>query len=424
MQAVDAGRAGNRPVPGGLSLLTGPGAGELLIAAATAMGARVVSWRVRHVDHQPGRATTVGYWVRLCWRDGVTTEERFGATTAAVPEGTLVLDDGDQRVAVWRFPFDPHLPGLPHATDDAAVAGLLSRFGFGAARPRLEVRAYRPGSRGVIQVTGERGTLFLKVVRPVRVRRLHERHRTLRRVGVPVPPSLGYTDEGVVVLQALPGETLRAVLRSGAGPLPDAEDVLRLLDRLPASLAVGAPRRSWLDRVAYYADVLAAVLPEEGDRVRHLAEAITAGATAGPVVPVHGDLYDSQLLVQGGEIIGLLDIDTAGAGDRVDDLGCLLGHLSVLARAAPQQAAVIDGLGSAYLAAFARAVPDAVELRRRAAAVALALATGPHRVHQNGWRSATKRRLDVAESWLAGAPDPTRWPLPPALVHAYDGQID
>lgn len=417
MQAVDAGRAGNRPAPGArsLSLLTGPDSGELLTAAAAAMGARVVSWRVRHVDHQPGRATTAGYWVRVCWRDGVTTEERFGATTAPVPEGALVLDDGDQRVAVWRFPFDPHLPGLRRATDEATVAGLLCRFGFGAARPRLQVRAYRPGHRGVIQVSGERGTLFLKVVRPERVRRLHDRHRTLRRSGVPVPPSLGYTDEGVVVLQALPGDTLRAVLRSGAAdPVPSGADVLELLDRLPASLAVGVPRRTWLDRVGYYADVLAAVLPEERDRVRQLAEAVTAGATAGPPVPVHGDLYDSQLLVRGGQITGLLDIDTAGAGDRIDDLGCLLGHLSVLARADPEHAAVIDQLGSTYLPAFARTVPDAAELRHRAAAVVLALATGPHRVHQKGWRSATRRRLDVAESWLAGTRDPMRWRAAPA----------
>ena len=38
----------------------------------------------------------------------------------------------------------------------------------------------------------------------------------------------------------------------------------------------------------------------------------------GPVVPSHGDFYEANLLVDGGEITGLLDVDAVGPGFRRD----------------------------------------------------------------------------------------------------------
>ncbi|MER5226296.1 aminoglycoside phosphotransferase family protein [Streptomyces flaveus] len=382
-----------------LHLLTGPDAGDLLAAVLEPSGGQLVSWRVDNVDHQPGDSCTAVYRVQVRRADGSTGEERIGTCTGRLPRGATVLEDGSVRVAVWRFPYDPWLPALPSACDPVALARLLEDVGCGGGPVRYRVRAYRPGRRAVVEVTGAYGRLFIKVVRPSRVDALHQRHRLLTDAGVPAPAGLGFTPDGLVVLQALPGRTLRDVLREGGDRAPSAQAILALLDRLPPQLASGTPRASWAAKAPHYAAVVGAALPELAAQASELAEEVTAGVGSGPVVAVHGDLYESQLLVEGGRISGLLDVDTAGPGERVDDLGCLLGHLSVLAQIDRERADAINRLGAAYLAAFAGLV-DPAELRRRTAAVVLSLATGPHRVQEAGWQAATRARLDLATRWL------------------------
>jgi len=217
-----------------------------------------------------------------------------------------------------------------------------------------------------------------------------------------VPPSLGWTPAGLLVLGALPGRTLREALRGGEQRLPTGSDVLRLLDELPPELAAGPRRKSWLDRAPHYAAVVGGTLPSAADLARELGDAIRAEAGTGPTVAVHGDLYESQLLVDQGRIHGVLDVDTAGPGERLDDLACLLGHLSVLSQLDRARAGAIGGLGARYLATFEAAV-DPVDLRYRVAAVVLSLATGPHRVQQAGWEVATERRLALVEQWVDSA---------------------
>lgn len=387
--------------PGDLALLTGPEAGEILAAALHGAGGEVLSWQANQVDHQPRRGSTAGYRVRVRWADGTVTQERFGAVTGEAPDGALTLGDGAGRVSVWRFPHDPYLPALAGAYDTAAVARLLR--GYGMDGPvRLTLRAYRPRRRAVIEAAGPRGRLFLKVVRPSRVERLHRRHRLLTSAGVPAAPSLGYTPAGLLALQELPGRAMRDALRRRDTPLPPGGAIMALLDLLPAGLAEGRRRRSWLDRVEHYAAVVAGALPEQAELVRQLGAAISAEAGTGPTVPVHGDFYENQLRIDGERITGLLDVDTVGPGDRLDDLGCLLGHLSVLTHLYPERAAALNQVVAGYLDVFARQV-DPVDLRYRVAAVVLSLATGPHRVQEKGWQRATRRRLDLVERWLDGA---------------------
>jgi aminoglycoside phosphotransferase len=385
-----------------IDLLTGPDAGDILRAALRDTGGEVLAWRTHQVDLQPRRGSTAAYRVRVRWADGRVSEERFGAFTGAPPPGALTVGDADDRVTVWRFPHDPYLPGLAAAHDPVAVADLLRTFGLGGGPARLRVRAYRPRRRAVIEAVGASGRLFLKVVRPERVEPLHERHRLLTGAGVPAPQSLGYTPEGVLVLSALPGQTLREALRDPDTPVPSGAAILELLGRLPPELTAAPRRRSWLDRAGHYAAVVAGALPGESERVTRLAEAVAAEAGTGPTVPVHGDFYENQVRVRDGRITGLLDIDTAGPGDRIDDLACLLGHLSVLTRHGREPATAVGRIGARYLAAFERVV-DPADLRYRVAAVVLSLATGPHRVQELQWQRATRYRIDLAQRWLDSA---------------------
>jgi hypothetical protein len=118
------------------------------------------------------------------------------------------------------------------------------------------------------------------------------------------------------------------------------------------------------------------------------------------VVPVHGDLYEAQLLVAGGRFSGLLDVDTAGAGLRADDWANLVAHLSVLTLVT-QQTKAIRRYGREVLA-HAESVHDPADLRARVAAAVVGLATGPFRVLERTWPANTLRRLELATEWLDG----------------------
>src|SRR5699024_1729408 len=110
-------------------------------------------------------------------------------------------------------------------------------------------------------------------------------------------------------------------------------DVLGVLDRMPQEL-VELPRRdAWSDRIVDYGHAAATALPGQAQRIRSLVEHLRRQLDTtdrGPVVPTHGDFYEANLLVSRNRISGVLDIDGAGPGHRVDDLACFLGHLAVL----------------------------------------------------------------------------------------------
>jgi aminoglycoside phosphotransferase len=402
--------AGSRPPdldvdpawPAPLRLLLGPEAGELLAAVAEASGGRLGSWHPRQVTHQPGAATTVQYRAEVASPDGTTTATFVASTGASVPEGVARFDDGTDRIAVWRWPSDPFLPGLTAALDPGSVGALFDRIGLEGSRLQLRVRAYRPGRRAVVEACGGQTRLFLKVVPPARVADLHARHRSLAGV-LPVPMSLGWTDEGVVVLQALPGMTLREALRTPGARTPAPSEVTALLDRLPVSLLERPARRDLVAAARHHARVVAATVPSTGDRLDELLGRLDArGAVAHPVVPVHGDLYEAQILLTDGRITGLLDVDTAGSGHRIDDLANACAHLSVLALVSDRPATV-RRYGAALLA-HAEASHDRWDLRRRVAAAVIGLATGPFRVLEPDWERRTHHRLDLAAAWLDDGP--------------------
>lgn len=59
----------------------------------------------------------------------------------------------------------------------------------------------------------------------------------------------------------------------------------------------------------------------------------------------------------------------------------------------------MSGYGTALIEAFDKQT-DPRSLRLRTAAVILGLATGPFRVQENVWPTATKRRIDLAMQWV------------------------
>ena len=386
-----------------LSLLTGAEVGDLLDAALEPAGGRLVRWSMRDVDNRPGDRTTASYTATVAWADG-EREETFGASVSNTePTGGLVVTDGDEYVQVWRFPFDPELPTLPAACYPSTAAELLAGLGFDTAGLSLRVVAYRPRKRAVVEVTTVRGRYFLKVLRPRLVADVDRRHRLLTAANVPVPRSLGWSDDGLIVLETLRGTSMRTVLGRDVLPLLRPDDLVELLDRLPAEVRELPHRRPWSDHVAHYAEIVAAAVPDRGGHVRSLASDVESIVRAYPAgdEPTHGDFYDGQLFVADGALTGLLDIDTLGPGRRADDLGCMLAHLSVLTTIEEFSAGARRALEHWRPAFESRVEPR--ELCARAAGVVMSLATGPYRVQQAGWEAATMERIALVERWLDAA---------------------
>ncbi|GAB6900115.1 aminoglycoside phosphotransferase family protein [Kineosporia succinea] len=397
-----------------LDMLTGPDAGELLEAALSTAGGHLEHWRVTQVDHR-GEVTTVAYQATVQWPSG-RTDDVLGASSLAPDDdppsvpGTLTLSDGQNRVCVWRLPDDPGLPGLTTAMRPRALTALLRSFGIDASGLRTEVVSYRPKRRAVIRVSAAGGVLYAKVLPPGEVEALHRRHEMLYNAGVPVPHSLGWTDDGLLVLENLPGTPLRRRLMT-EGPdltagLPDPHDVLSVLDRFPVGVLGLNRRRPWSRRAPQYAELIGRSLPAEAERARQLSRVVAGGLKdADPGSdPTHGDFYEAQMMVdEKGVVVGLLDVDTVGPGSRADDLATALAHCEALALSSTRHAARSQAMSRLWHPVFATRT-DPAQLRLRTAGVLMSLATGPHRVQRPNWEAATSRLLDRIEDVLEGRP--------------------
>lgn len=385
--------------PPSLQVLLGEPAPQLWGAVLGPLGGRLRTLTPSTVTLRPDAAATVRWSAAVDWTDGRTTAESLAATTGAeVPPGTAVVEgpgpDGRPvTVGLWRWPLDPALPGLAWAASAAATAIRLHTLGLDAGSPRLRLRAYRPGRRAVVEVIAPAGRWFLKVVRPAALPGLVTRHEALAAV-VPTPPVLAATDDGVVVLPALPGTPMRAALTGDPAAPPDPAALESLLDALPP---VGGRRADPVARARSHAAVVGTVCPALRPRVDRLVAAVAQQVVPHPVVPVHGDFHESQLLVSEGTVTGLLDVDTAGPGARIDDWATLVAHLALLERLVP------DGAPVAAYRARVEARAGGPDLAARVAGVLVGLATGPFRVQQAGWPVLTEARVALAEEWAAPA---------------------
>lgn len=391
-----------------VDLLSGDRAGDLLRAVLDAEGVSLVRWSTHRVHHRPGAGVTVGWTV--VWRAGaVEREDYLLGTTARVTAtpGTSTVLAGDRTVRVWRHPEDPVLPGLALACHASALGRLLGSRVVG-----LELVTYRPLRRAVLRVTTDGGAgprvQYLKVVRPHTAEAVHGRHVMLREAGLPAARCRPVAD-GVLLLDELAGRPLTEAFAADGAVGIDPMLVTDLLDRLPDA-AVELPRRApWAERVGHHAQAAATAHPARAAEILALGAEIDAAVRAsdpGRVVPTHGDLHEANLLLQGGRVTGLVDVDSLGPGHRVDDVACLLAHMSVLPGLAPEVHRHVPAALPRWTDALARGV-DPVALHARAAAVTLSLVAGA-RTDAPGWTADADARVAAARTWLTGAVVPER----------------
>lgn len=366
----------------------------MLGVAISAMGAELLEYRPFQTSYRPRRRFIVHYdcRVEVAGKEVVWTVVAMAAATT-LPEATIV-ERGDSRLAVWRFPHDPFLPGLPSAVDPYALRDLLDRFHVAPGDPVIVVRSYRACRRAVVEARVGAQRIFLKVVRPPTTERLHKLHLAFSQL--PVPPTFGWSENGIVAMGALPGRTLGAQLEQANSPLPDPCHIVELSDAI-RQVTLDTPRFVSIDRaVAHHVRVLTALFPEWEERLASVGHAATTLATDNRKT-VHGDLHPGQLLTSD-VVTGLLDVDRAGEGSPQDDYAMLLGHLRV------QTAVMDDGLrprARSFLESLRAAFlerSDSCDLMVREAVVVLGLATAPFRMLHPAWQEMTAERVKLAES--------------------------
>ena len=247
--------------------------------------------------------------LRRAWPDGpsrllVEFRDREGAIVAGRWDGRLTLAREDRR-----------LPGL---------GALL-------ARPGARLVGHRFGRRAVVALPDR----FAKAVRPSRVERVVARARAAEGLADGfVVPRVRSVDPptGVVELAPIRGGPLRA---HDLGALRAALDRLHAKPAPPGLPEHDAAReaevlRMWIARLEPWAPDLAAALGRAAELV---VASLLDGA--GPAdAPVHGDLHDGQVLVDG-DRIGMLDFDALSRGEPARDLGNLLAHLELAGISAP-----------------------------------------------------------------------------------------
>lgn len=410
----------DRELPGANDLLAGAGAGRV---AQFLDGRGLDPHRVEpaQAHYRPGRSLAV------CFRTAAVDR---ASGRPVCPTVTVECRAGEPD-AMWVFPDDPALPGLAAGTDRRLVRRRLQPR---SATVAVEPLRYRPRRRAVLRyrLLDEGGApigpgLFGKVVTPARGRRLLTLADALReidgdpRAGLRLALPAGRIGPGALLLPCLPGTPLRDLLLAG-GPLPAPDRLAALpadlhrhclpaLNRAalaPATLAaLGASFRRRVDSgpALAAAQVVARLVPGEGCTAGRLAEAVIGWAEASESPDewiVHGDLYESQVLVDG-EAFGLIDLDDLGPGDRLLDAANFSAHLLVLGASGPPAGAMILRYRDELRAAFCRRLDAGpADLAWREAYCLLRLASGPFRVLHPDWPGRVAVRLALATEALSG----------------------
>ena len=278
--------------------------------------------RVRQLSHDPGRRALVSY-VAEWQHDDYMPDEQFA----------LEIRRG-RAASVYRYPEDPHLPGLNEAASVEPALRLVNKhvLSVPARRIRVDTVRYRPGNRAVLRHRLGRANFYVRIMRPDVIEPLLDAARLVRRSGFVVPRLAGCWQEGGVLwMSEIPGKNLRGHIRRGHQPPPATLlDGLEGLWNLPIQ---DGNTRPFNLAGAYRRARRAFTKALEDDEI---ARRILADATQAldpfvkswrPSHIAHNDFYDDQMLALPDGRIALVDFEEAGPGDPMLDVGNFLAHL-------------------------------------------------------------------------------------------------
>ncbi|MEE8154904.1 MAG: phosphotransferase [Phycisphaerales bacterium] len=206
------------------------------------------------------------------------------------------------------------------------------------ARPGSTLLSHRPERRAVVRLEGSPDRRFAKVVRPSRVRAVSNVARDLSTSPdrpFTVPEVIEVDErQGVVIFSALAGIGLDALFSDRERLVPAARatgGALRWLhDKAPrpqkthnAQAEIGVLQK-WLTRVEAFALTRCDRLHEAAAKV---FKALNADACH--LTMIHRDFYEKQIVIGSDGQVGILDFDTAAAGEPALDVANLFAHLEL-----------------------------------------------------------------------------------------------
>jgi aminoglycoside phosphotransferase len=243
----------------------------------------------------------------------------------------------------WRFPEDPALPRLPSLVDGASLSRRLAAVTGAAvpAPPAWRLLSYLPGERCTLRIEFGDTAVVAKLGDPATASASHALISRLwalpgRRFVLPRPLALE-AEEGVRWEAFVPGQPIESGFAAGdLGAL--ARRVAPALAALHAAPGTGLPDRG---REQLLSRLRAKVLPRIAGAVASAvpeAEALIAELErAEPALPreaadglIHGDFHVANLLEDGERVI-FLDLDSAGRGSPARDLAHFGGRLLLMA---------------------------------------------------------------------------------------------
>jgi len=351
-------------------------------------------------SYRPGMRALVSYaaeWQRERW----VVDDQFAIEQIA-----------GRPNRVFRYPDDPYLPGLRLAGDAASAHELLAKYVAASPhRIRVEAVRYRPATRAVLrhiaiwrQARLGSLTCFVRVMPPRRVDRLVAAAELAESSGFKIPPLLGvWAGGGVVWMPAVPGETVRDLIRRGAAPGPQA--LLDALSRL-WSLRLEPERGHPLDLQGGFEmteRLLSHLLETEEARslLSNVTDALRSFAqTWQPSAVAHNDFYDDQMLVTPDGQLALVDFEEIGPGDPLLDVANMSAHLRWMARFGNAPEAYDSYRRNLRSAALAHFGCDGRALDLREAYAIFRLSAGPVRQLRRNWAKKTTEGLALASQVL------------------------
>lgn len=353
--------------------------------------------RIRQLSHDPGRRAIISYVAE--WQP-----EEF------LPDEQFAFELRSGRDAsVYRYPDDPHLPGLKVAASVEPALRLVNRhvLAVPARRIRVDMVRYRPGNRAVLRHRFGRVRFYARVMRPQVLGHLLKAAELVQHSGFVAPRIAGcWKEGGVLWMSEIPGKNLRRYIRRGHQPSPDTLlDGLEKLWNVPLNDVDARPfNLSGAYRRAKRAFTTA--LKDDADGQMILDE-VTCSLDPfinswRPSHTAHNDFYDDQMLALPDGRIALVDFEEAGPGDPMLDVGNFLAHLRWAAHFGREKDASAK---STYHSTFRTASLDRLdwserELALREAVCLFRVCTNAIRHPRPNWRNRLGEGLTLVNEIL------------------------
>lgn len=325
----------------------------------------------------------------------------------------LILDD--HVIEVHGFPNDRKLKSLKYLASPQTQSILLRKLL--ADRPdlwggTLHCLQYKPERRYVARLdVAQQPQAVLKFYTPYgyRVAKLAANRFTSQGC-LRIVPLLHHSNRRhILSFEWLAGQRLREFI-------VDVDDTTSFnamvlvgaaLAELHAQSPKGLPYRTGdMDTASLQAqaNMISHLCPQLATRATNLVKRLAALLADEPAVsrPIHGDFYDTQVLLTG-DVVAILDLDEAVYGNPAADLGLFIAHLQQQVLCGALSANRVQALKDAILGGYRRqakqqVTPHSIELYT--AIGLMQLASHPFRLQQPDWAARIASILTQAEAVL------------------------